>query len=473
VSAPTQIGQYRILRTIGAGGMGTVFLGEHLLLGRQAAVKVLHPSLAMHKQIIDRFFTEARAMSSIHDPGVAQIFDFGYAVDGTAYIVMEYLEGEALSDRLDRLGVLPLGHALRIARQIAGSLEAAHAVGVVHRDLKPDNIFLVRDPEALGGARTKILDFGICKLGVGGDARVTQTGVMLGTPVYMSPEQCRDSASIDHRSDIYSLGAVLFHLITGRPPFDLDSVGELIAAHLHDQPYRPGHYAELPETVDALVMACLAKDPSERFQSMADLQASIDAIIRTLPGNTPIDVPVAKAVSAPTPAWFIDSQHPAPITGEEDAIEPPRRFRAVHRVVMAIALLAGIGIGMTVTRNFFLNDSDAEAHAAPPPAAKMVEEPQAGPPAGAAAIGLPPAAQEAVAADTAKPGTDEWPATIDPPADVEKAVDDIAKPDAQQQKPHATVAAKPRPTIRRSPPTKRTPPPTPASSEAEDLYDTR
>jgi serine/threonine-protein kinase len=187
VSVPTHIGQYRIIRTLGAGGMGTVFLGEHLLLGRRAAVKVLHPSLAVHKQIVERFFTEARAMSSIHDPGVAQIFDFGYAVDGTAYIVMEFLEGEPLSARIDRLGVLPVGHALRIARQLAGSLDAAHAVGIVHRDLKPDNIFLVRDPEALGGARTKLLDFGLCKLGVGGDARVTQTGVMVGTPVYMSP----------------------------------------------------------------------------------------------------------------------------------------------------------------------------------------------------------------------------------------------------------------------------------------------
>ena len=453
MSVPTHIGQYRIIRTIGAGGMGTVFLGEHLLLGRRAAVKVLHPSLSVHKQIVDRFFTEARAMSAIQDPGIAQVFDFGYSVDGTAYIVMEYLEGEPLSARLDRLGVLPVGHALRIARQIAGSLEAAHAIGVIHRDLKPDNVFLVRDPEALGGARTKILDFGICKLGVGGDARVTQTGVMLGTPVYMSPEQCRDSATIDHRSDIYSLGAVLFHMLTGRPPFDHDSVGELIAAHLQEKPQRPGHYADLPETIDALVMACLAKDPDERFKSMAELQGAIDAVLLTLPGNTPIDVPVAEAPSVPTPQWFVDSQHPP---YESLEIEQPKKgFRAVHRFAMAIALFAGIGIGLTATRHLLDDSPEAEAHEAPPPAPVQKPVEAAAP----APVAQPVAQEEA------------WPEPIQPQADVDKAVEDIAQP-AAPKKPQQTVAAKPRPTIRHSPP-KRTAPPTPTHSDTEDLYDTR
>ncbi len=472
MSVPTHIGQYRILRPIGAGGMGTVFLGEHQLIGSRAAVKVLHPSLSVHKQIVDRFFTEARAMASIHDPGITQVFDFGYTVDGTAYIVMEYLEGEPLSARLDRLGVLPVGHALRIARQIAGSLEAAHANGVVHRDLKPDNIFLIRDPEALGGARTKILDFGICKLGVGGDARVTQTGVMLGTPVYMSPEQCRDSATIDHRSDIYGLGAVLFHMLTGRPPFDHDSVGELIAAHLHETPQRPGHYADLHETIDALVMACLAKDPSERFQSMADLQGAIDAVLATLPGNTPIDVPVAEAPSVPTPQWFVDSQHP-PAYESLEIEQPKQKFRAVHRFVMAIALFAGVAIGMTVTRNLIDDAPSAEAHEAPPPAAMAVEStlPRA---VEAAPVPVAPAVGHAQLEPA--PPEEAWPEPIEPQADVEKAVDDIAKPAPTApttKKPHPTVAAKPRPTIRHSPPAKRTAPPTPAHSDTEDLYDTR
>src|SRR4051812_11356091 len=171
--------------------MGHVFLGEHTLLGRRAAIKTLLPSLSVNREIAERFFNEARATSSISDPGVVQIFDFGYHVDGTAYIVMEFLEGESLSSRLDRLGKLPLVDALRITRQIAGSLAAAHARSIVHRDLKPGNVFMIRDAEAQGGERTKILDFGICKLGDDADGNSTQTGVMLGTPVYMSPEQCR------------------------------------------------------------------------------------------------------------------------------------------------------------------------------------------------------------------------------------------------------------------------------------------
>jgi serine/threonine-protein kinase len=425
-----------------------VLLGEHLLLGRRAAIKVLHPSLAVHKQIVERFFTEARAMSALHDPGIVQIFDFGYAVDGTAYIVMEYLEGEPLSSRLDRLGVLPVGHALRIARQIAGSLETAHAAGIVHRDLKPDNIFLVRDPEALGGARTKILDFGICKLGIGTDARVTQTGVMVGTPVYMSPEQCRGNADLDHRSDIYSLGAVLFHLLTGRPPFDHDSIGELIAAHLHDTPRPPSKFVDIPETLDALVMACLAKDPNERFKSMAELQAAIDAYLAKLPGNTPIDVPVAEHPASPTPPWFVDDEYPPAYHTEPPA--PVRRgFSAAQRFVLAIALFTGIGIGLTVTRTLVNDEPTAEAHPAP---------------AAAITAPLPPTTQA--------PGSDEqWPDPVEPSREDEAAVDQIEKPSMTIEKPAAP--AKPRPTIRRSPPHKRTPPPPPPNADTEDLYDSR
>ncbi|HEV7556039.1 MAG TPA: serine/threonine-protein kinase, partial [Kofleriaceae bacterium] len=184
----TKIGQYRILRELGAGGMGVVSLGEHTLLGRRAAIKTLLPKHSANHEVVERFFTEARATSAISDPGVIQIFDFGYHVDGTAYIVMELLEGESLATRIDRVGKLPLGEALRITRQGASALAAAHARDIVHRDLKPENIFLVKDPEAQDGERTKILDFGICKLG---GIEMTQAGTTVGTPAYMSPEQCQ------------------------------------------------------------------------------------------------------------------------------------------------------------------------------------------------------------------------------------------------------------------------------------------
>src|SRR5262245_1502402 len=189
---PSHVGQYRILRKIGAGGMGLVFLGEHTLLGRRAAIKTLLPTVAANREIVERFFNEARATSAIADPGVIQIFDFGYHVDGTAYIVMELLEGEALSARLDRLGKLPLGDALRFARQIAGSLASAHGRNIVHRDLKPENIFLVRDTEAQGGERTKIIDFGICKMATS-DPTLTEAGAMIGASVYIARGECRGS----------------------------------------------------------------------------------------------------------------------------------------------------------------------------------------------------------------------------------------------------------------------------------------
>src|SRR5688500_5359216 len=199
--------------------MGAVYLGEHILLGRRAAIKTLLPALSRNKEIAERFFNEARATSAISDAGVVQIFDFGYHVDGTAYIVLELLEGESLQGRIERLGQLSVGDSLRIARQVAASLAVAHEHGIVHRDLKPDNIILLHDAEAQGGERAKILDFGICKV-TGDDVRITGSGVMVGTPVYMSPEQCRGLGEIDPRSDIYALGCVLFHMLTGRAPFE-------------------------------------------------------------------------------------------------------------------------------------------------------------------------------------------------------------------------------------------------------------
>ena len=272
----SHIGQYRIVKKLGAGGMGAVYLGEHILLGRRAAIKTLLPALSRNHEIAERFFNEARATSAISDAGVVQIFDFGYHVDGTAYIVLELLEGESLANRIDRLGQLPVGEALRIARQVAASLAVAHEHGIVHRDLKPDNIFLIHDAEATSGERTKILDFGICKL-KRDDVRITGSGVMVGTPVYMSPEQCRgNSDDIDHRSDIYALGCVLFHTLTGRAPFEHDAPGDFIVAHMQHEPPRPSSLVPaLPPMVDEILLRCLAKSPADRFQTMGELHTAL------------------------------------------------------------------------------------------------------------------------------------------------------------------------------------------------------
>ncbi len=393
------IGQYKILRTLGAGGMGTVYLGEHLLLGRRAAIKTLLASLSSHREIVDRFFNEARAISAISDPGVVQIFDFGYHVDGTAYIVMEFLEGESLSARLDRLEKLRLVDALRLAKQLASSLAAAHERDIVHRDLKPGNVFVIRDPEVQGGERTKILDFGICKLGDPECTTTTQTGTMLGTPVYMSPEQCRGAGRVDQRSDIYSLGCVLFHMITGRPPFDCEAVGDYIAAHLKEPAPAPSSIApELPPAVDALMALCLAKEPESRFQSMFELGAAIEQVLAHLSDHgaatsvprhlhsvplgdgfkSSYDVnlgnklrtvdqtpPTPRTPSPPSHSWFVDSLLPVSISQDYDEVEPPRGSWG-KGLALAMALLVGVAGGLVGTSYALDNQAIEEA---PAPAA--------------------------------------------------------------------------------------------------------
>jgi serine/threonine-protein kinase len=274
----TRVGAYRIEKPLGAGGMSEVWVAEHTLLGRHAAIKVLRAELSRQPEIARRFFNEARAMTAIANPGVAQIFDFGFHIDGSAYIVMELLDGETLERRVRRLGALAVPEALHIVRQVASALRAAHAHGIVHRDLKPDNIFLARDSEVVGGERAKLLDFGIAKLLGERSATATQESIVLGTPAFMSPEQCRGAGQVDQRSDVYSLGCVLFMLVTGRPPFDGLASGEAIAMHLCEPAPAPSQFAAgIPPAVDALVLRCLAKDPEDR-PTAGDLAAAINAL---------------------------------------------------------------------------------------------------------------------------------------------------------------------------------------------------
>jgi eukaryotic-like serine/threonine-protein kinase len=213
-------GNYRVTRLIGEGGMGVVYVAEHASIGRRAAVKVLRPGLTEDVEITKRFFNEARAANAIRHPGIVEVFDSGTLPSGVAYLVMELLEGESLAARLRRLGRLELTEARAIGVQTASALGAAHAAGIVHRDLKPDNLFLVRDYRDVSGENVKVLDFGIAKLGIGTSRSVsvkTRTGSVTGTPAYMSPEQCRGTKEVDHRTDIYALGVILYEMVAGRP----------------------------------------------------------------------------------------------------------------------------------------------------------------------------------------------------------------------------------------------------------------
>ena len=276
------LGSYTVERELGRGGMGAVYAAVHVLLGPRAAVKVLLGALSRDEAAVQRFFNEARAASAIKHPSIVEIYDFGWAEDEggehrSAYIVMELMDGESLAARLARVGKLPVPSALLVARQIATALGAAHRAGIVHRDLKPDNVFLVPDPEVASGERVKLLDFGIAKLAsqTGGVAKTT-TGAIMGTPHYMSPEQCEGSRAVDAKSDLYALGCMLFQMISGRLPFEGEGIGGIIGMHLYvEPPLLRSRVPDAPEGVEALVTRLLAKAPDDRPASAEEVAAEL------------------------------------------------------------------------------------------------------------------------------------------------------------------------------------------------------
>lgn len=332
-----RIGAYRVRKQIGAGGMGEVWLAEHSLLKRRAAIKLLHPSFSSQPDIVARFFNEARAATTIADPGIVQIFDFGHD-NGVAYIVMEMLDGETLEARRHR--GISLSDALRIMRQVSSSLGAAHSHGIIHRDLKPENIFLVRDPEVGGGERAKILDFGIAKLT--GDSSVkTQTSAVMGTPTFMSPEQCRGAGLVDQRSDVYSLGCVLFTILAGRSPFEAEGVGELIVKHITEPAPRASSFVAMPAAVDDLIACCLDKDPARRYASGAALAAALGALV-TDPMSSAFGVLEPDLTSSTTrPLGVIAALTTLSGSTGAMAASPRSRRRAVIIASSAAAVLAG------------------------------------------------------------------------------------------------------------------------------------
>ncbi len=266
-------GKLRILKQLGVGGMGEVYLAQHEFLGRPAAVKVVRRDLTADPAMAKRFLREAQICSRMENPHVVAISDFGLADDGRYYLVMEYLEGTRLDDVLRRDGPLAVGRAVHIAAQIACGLAAAHARQIVHRDLKPQNVQLVPtrgDPDFV-----KVLDFGLARI-VGGE-RQTATGEVVGTPVYMAPEQFARSA-VDHRADLYSLGVVLYELLTGRPPFT-GSLAHVMLAHQAVEAEPPSRSRpEVPRALDEAVRRCLAKQPDHRFASATELEQALHAI---------------------------------------------------------------------------------------------------------------------------------------------------------------------------------------------------
>ena len=384
------VGEYKIERWLGAGGMGVVYGARHPIIGKRAALKVLNARFSADPQAVARFVQEAQAVNQIGHANIVDIFAFGTLPDGRAYFVMEWLVGESLQDRLER-GRVPLVDVLPILIAIARALEAVHAANVVHRDLKPDNVYLVADAD---GLRIKLLDFGIAKLS--SDAAVanrTATGMVMGTPLFMSPEQARGE-HIDDRTDIYSLGVMAYHMVCGETPFGREpSAVEVLSAHICKPPPMPTALApETPPALEALIIEMLAKRPADR-PKLADVRRRLSAIAA--------QAAIATVALPPPP-----SVAPAPISEANPLLQSDAfAARAVSLPAIPVArkstrTLAWVGASAAAVIGVvaFLAVSQSSSDASPLP----VVAPVVAPPTDPAPPPARAAAKPAVAAKPAK-----------------------------------------------------------------------
>ncbi|HEX8773066.1 MAG TPA: protein kinase [Pyrinomonadaceae bacterium] len=270
--------KYRVEEFLSHGGMGTVYRGTHILMDKTVAIKVLHPALAADDKIVARFSREARAASRISHPHALNVTDFGESQNGVVFLIMEYLHGRTLKEVINQEGPMALPRIVEIIRQVCGALDAAHAEGVIHRDLKSDNIMLI---DVGGGDWAKVLDFGIAKIqeSVGNtDPALTSPNLIIGTPQYMSPEQCSQASELDARSDIYSLGVILYELLVGHVPFIGESPTAIMMKHLQEPaPSVLDERKDVSAAVGRVVARAMAKRPEERYQSAGELSEALSA----------------------------------------------------------------------------------------------------------------------------------------------------------------------------------------------------
>jgi eukaryotic-like serine/threonine-protein kinase len=272
----TVVSGYRIDGKLGEGGMGEVYAATHELMGKRVAIKVLRYEHSQNADVVARFFKEARAAMLLNHPGCVDIIDTGRLDDGRGYIVMALLEGQSLKDRIAQ-GQMPAATVVAIARQVADVLHTAHAKGIIHRDLKPENVFVAPDEADPSGVRVKVLDFGVAKLSEGGVV-MTNPNAIIGTPAYMSPEQCKGARFVDTQSDIYSLGCMMYEMVAGRTPFVCRGFGDYLIAHLSAPVPAPSTLAPVDARLERVIMRALAKEKPERQASMAAVIAELDAL---------------------------------------------------------------------------------------------------------------------------------------------------------------------------------------------------
>jgi hypothetical protein len=335
--------RYHVLKKLGEGGMGQVYLAEHVKMGRKSAVKVMNPGMVHDADAISRFNREASNASRINHPHVAGIYDFGETAEGLIYLAMEFVEGEALTDIVKSHGALPALRAARITRQAADGLQAAHDLGIVHRDLKPDNVMIGKNRD--GSDCVKVVDFGIAKAAGSEAQNVTRTGMVVGTPEYMSPEQLSGD-KLDGRSDVYSLALVTFHMLTGKLPFPSETVQESMIMRLT---HRPQSLAETnatihwPEAVERVMQKALERDAKLRFQSASEFGDALFVAIDSMPKQAFAEGGTLVMGAAPVPATVVSS---APASASPAAhggtVAPPSRTPLLAGGgVLAVAALVG------------------------------------------------------------------------------------------------------------------------------------
>jgi serine/threonine-protein kinase len=371
-------GRYRIERKLGAGGMADVYLAEDQELGRRVAIKILNGRHANDDQFIERFRREAKNAAALNHPNIVSIYDRGEAED-TYYIAMEYLDGRTLKELIVSRGAAPVNVAIEYARQILSALRFAHRHGIVHRDIKPHNVLVD------GEGRVKVTDFGIARAGT---SQMTEAGSIVGTAQYLSPEQAR-GGEVDPRSDLYSLGIVLYELLTGKTPFDGETPVEIAMKHLSQAPKAPSKLRpDVPPELDMVVLRALSKNPDDRYQNADEMEADLERVARGRPiAATTVDsatqvlraAPAAAALAGATAATMIAppstaaATPPPPVVEEEEYAEPagagrPRWPWLVAAGFVIAALVAGFvvyheisGSKATVPVNNYVNEPQANA----------------------------------------------------------------------------------------------------------------